>query len=99
MKENIRSEEYQRLLRWLRARRMEAGLSMRSMGTLMNVPHTWIQKIEQGNRRLDLLEYTELCKALQCDPQEGLHILEAANTPKRKRKKTAKNPFPHVSVP
>ena len=89
MKKENQREEYQRLLRWLRARRMEAGLSMRSTGALMRVPHSWVQKIEQGERRLDLMEYTELCKTLQCDPHEGLHILNTGDTPKHHTKKRA----------
>ncbi len=56
-------------------RRLAAGLSMRTVGRLMSVPHSWVEKIEQGERRLDLMEYAILCRTLKCDPQEGFHIL------------------------
>ena len=76
MKKTIHSEQYIHLLRWLRRHRLAAGLSMRSLGTRMNVPHSWIEKTEQGERRLDLLEFVKLCTALECDPHEGLQLLK-----------------------
>ncbi len=71
----IYSPEYQRLLKWLRAVRREKGLTMREVGARLGLPHSWVGKIEIGERRLDVVEYLRLCQALQADPHEGLNRL------------------------
>jgi transcriptional regulator with XRE-family HTH domain len=47
--------EYRAMLAWLRDRRREAGLSMRELAARMKLPHSWVGKIETGERRLDLV--------------------------------------------
>jgi len=48
---------------------------MRELGEKLGVIHSWVGKIEQGERRLDLVEYVRLCKALEIDPHEGLDLV------------------------
>lgn len=48
---------------------------MRDLAKKLDVPHSWIGKIEQAERRLDVMEYIRLCKALKIDPAEGLSKL------------------------
>ena len=78
MQKTIHSAEYQRLLEWLRLRRFDSGLTMRELGELLHVPHSWIGKVEQGERRLDLVEFIMVCSALNCDPQEGLKVITSS---------------------
>jgi transcriptional regulator with XRE-family HTH domain len=47
---------------------------MRELGEKLGVIHSWIGKIEQGERRLDIVEYLRICDALGIDPHEGLNI-------------------------
>lgn len=75
MQKTIYSPEYSLLLEWLRTKRNEQGLSMRDLGRKLNSYHSWIDKVEQGERRLDILEYLRICKALEIDPHEGVDIL------------------------
>ena len=75
MQKTIYSPEYSNLLKWLRAQREKKGLTMRALGKKMHIHHSWVGKIEQGERRLDLVEYVRLCKALKIDPHEGLDLV------------------------
>jgi len=49
---------------------------MRDLAAKLDVSHSWVGKIEQGERRLDVLEYVRLCKALGVDPGKGLSKLK-----------------------
>ena len=49
---------------------------MRELGEKLGVIHSWVGKIEQGERRLDVIEYLRLCNALQIDPHEGLALVQ-----------------------
>ena len=75
MKKTIYSQEYSQLLKWLRLQRKQKGITMRELGDKLGVIHSWVGKIEQGERRLDLIEYIRLCKALEIDPHEGLDLV------------------------
>ena len=48
---------------------------MRELGEKMKIHHSWVGKVEQGERRLDIMEYVSLCKALEVDPHEGLDLI------------------------
>lgn len=74
---SIYSPTYRSLLEWLRTSRMEKGLSMRQVGVLIGMPHSWIGKVETGERRLDVDEYVRLCRVLEIRAEQGLAILKA----------------------
>lgn len=76
MKKTIYSEENRTLLEWLRACRKRKGLTMRAFAARLNVPHSWIGKVELGERRLDVVEYVRLCAELGVDPREGIERIE-----------------------
>ncbi len=79
MQKTIYSEEYGNLLLWLKGKRVESGMTMRQLAEQLDVHHSWIGRVELGERRLDILEYTRFCKALNADPCEGLHLLDESN--------------------
>ena len=68
MNKTIASEKYRSVLSWLKTSREEKGLSMRDLAKILDTPHSFIQKIESGERRLDIYEYCQYCKALNIDP-------------------------------
>ena len=72
MKKTIYSKEYQTLLNWLRRCREEKSLSMRALAQKLDVHHSWIGKVELGERRLDVVEYVRLCAALDVNPGNGI---------------------------
>ena len=51
---------------------------MRDVAEKLDVHHSWIGKIEQSERRLDIVEYLRICKALEIDPHEGLNLVMSA---------------------
>lgn len=75
MHKTITSEKYRRLLAWLKSERERQGLSTRDLAEKLDVPHSFVGKIETAERRLDLLEYVEYCEALGAKPEDGLVIL------------------------
>jgi transcriptional regulator with XRE-family HTH domain len=72
MKKSLNSPAHLKLLHWLKAKREERRLTMREMAEILGIPHSFIGKTEQGERRLDVVEYLQYCKALGADPVEGL---------------------------
>lgn len=69
----IYSPQSQRLSEWLRLQREARGLTMRQAAELINKPHSFIGKIEVGQRRLDIVEFVWYCELLGFDPVEGLN--------------------------
>lgn len=63
-------------MKWLRDEREQAGLTMRDLGARLGVPHSFIQKTETLERRLDVSEYVTYCHALGLNPETGLKILQ-----------------------
>ena len=77
MKKTIHSEDYRTLVTWLKSSRHKKGLSMREVADKLDVPHSWIGKVEQMERRLDVVEYLRLCQCIDIDPIEGIHLIQA----------------------
>ena len=75
MTNSIHTDEMIALRSWLRSEREARMLSMRDLAERMNKPHSFIQKVEQGERRLDVVEYVWYCHALKIEPQAGLELV------------------------
>ncbi|WP_028884910.1 helix-turn-helix domain-containing protein [Teredinibacter turnerae] len=75
MKKTIASPEYRKLVLWLKNKRIDQGLSMRALAAKLEVPHSFVQKIEMVERRLDVMEYISYCAALGIDPKDGLDAI------------------------
>ena len=78
---SIYSPAYRALLVWLRSSRLAQGLTLREVGARLGRPHTWVGKIETGERRLDVAEYVRLCRAIGAEPGRGVAVVEAALGP------------------
>jgi transcriptional regulator with XRE-family HTH domain len=63
MKKSTHSAEYATLKQSLAAARQGAGLSQRQLALRLRVPHTWVAKVESGERRIDLIEFGWFCDA------------------------------------
>ena len=68
MEKSIYSREYLRLRQELRAIRNAAGLSQRELAIRLDVPHSWVAKVETGERRIDLVEFAWFCTACEIQP-------------------------------
>lgn len=73
-----KTEKGRTLLKWLREARKKQGMTMRDAGAIMKLPHAWVGKIENGDRRLDVLEFVKYCQVIGADPVQGLKLLEKA---------------------
>lgn len=67
----------------LRQVRIQRGLSQRTLGKLLSKPQSFVSKVETCERRLDVIEVTEWCIALQVGleavlPREVYESLEEA---------------------
>lgn len=60
---------------WLRTAREAQGLSMRDLADRMDKAHNYVQRVEEGERRLDVVEFVWYCRALGLDPNEGFAIV------------------------
>lgn len=76
MLKSIHTPEGARLLSWLKSQREAKDLTMRDLGGLLNVPHSFVGKVERAERRLDVVEYVAYCKALGVSPIEGLKAID-----------------------
>ena len=77
MTKSLHSNEHRVLIDWLKKGRASQGVTMRELATKMKISHSFIGKVEQGERRLDVVEYIRYCKALGVSPVEGLVLLIA----------------------
>ena len=75
MKKSIGSKEATRLADWLKAEREAQGLTMRALAEKLDVAHSFVGKVEQKERRLDVVEFLEYCQALNVSPIEGLQFI------------------------
>lgn len=76
MTKSIHTDEMALLLDWLKHQRKEQKLTMLNLAIRMELKsHSYIQKIEQGERRLDVVEYVWYCLALGIDPHKGIDLI------------------------
>jgi len=72
---SIHTPQMKALLAWLKQARLDHGLTMVQLGKALGKPHSFVQKVELGERRLDLVEFAWYCKALNLDPLEGMKVV------------------------
>ena len=75
MEKTITSNKYLSLINWLKKSRLDQGITMRDLAVMIDEPYQFIGKIESAERRLDVYEYVQYCRALNIDPAEGLSLL------------------------
>lgn len=66
---------YRRLCKALLAQREAAELSQRALAALLGKPHSFVAKVEHGDRRIDPVEFVEWCRACGTDPAEAITAL------------------------
>ena len=55
------------MLAALKDARESAGISQRKLCKLLGRPYTYISKIEEGSRRVDVIELVLICEAIGTD--------------------------------
>lgn len=69
-------ERRNRLTTLLREMRVAAGLTQTELATRLGKDQTFISKYESGERRLDVLELREICRAIGVSLEEFVKRLE-----------------------
>ena len=69
MDKSVHTPEYRVLRAALREVRVDAGLSQRDLAGRLVVPHSWIAKVESGERRIDAVEFCRFVLACGAEPQ------------------------------
>lgn len=73
---SIYSDEYQRLLRLLVEARTSANLTQSEVAARLVRPQSFVSKYERGERRLDVVEYLRVSRAVGADPFRLLKALD-----------------------
>ena len=72
MEKSTHTADYRALREKLHEVRQVAALSQRELAARLGVSHTWVAKIESGERRIDLVEFCWFVKACDGDPVDIL---------------------------
>ena len=67
MKKSTHTEEYKAVLDQLVKMRKEAGFTQRQLAEKLEREHSFVWRIEKGERRLDVVEFFWVCNALGYD--------------------------------
>jgi transcriptional regulator with XRE-family HTH domain len=91
MQKSLKSPEYKRLVDVLVAVRKKAGVRQQALAKKLRKPQSFVAKYEGEERRIDLVEFIAIVRALDGDPV-GLFREFVAGEPqaKSKRKSPAK---------
>lgn len=74
---SIHTAEYVQLRQILTERRLALGLSQRALAERLGVIHSFVGKVETGDRRLDVFEFLVYCENLELD---ALAVLQELRT-------------------
>lgn len=68
MQKTLGSADYEAFLELLIAARHDAGLVQQEVAKRLGRPQSFVAKYENGERRLDIVEFTDVARALKADP-------------------------------
>ena len=74
---SLRSPEHQHLIQLLIAARGKAGLTQQELADRLGRPQSFVAKYETGERRLDVLEFISISRALGMDPARAVREIGA----------------------
>lgn len=91
MQKSLRSPDYARLIAWLVAKRDAVGMTQQILAKKLGVPQSFVAKVETGQRRIDVIEFVTIARALGVDPVKLLRDFTAGKAPPaaKLRKRTA----------
>jgi transcriptional regulator with XRE-family HTH domain len=70
MGKQLRNARHKALMATLTAARMKAGMTQRELARRLVRSHSFVGKIESGERQLNVLEFCELADALKVNPKD-----------------------------
>jgi transcriptional regulator with XRE-family HTH domain len=84
MSRSLRSPEHLALCELLISARKSAGLTQAEVAARLKRPQSFVAKYEGGERRLDVIEFIEVVRAMEQDPREVFDRLVSSVGPGRR---------------
>lgn len=78
MAKTIRSKGQEALCQALADARIKAGLSQQQLAAKLKRHQSFVARVESGERRIDVVEFTVLARIIGFEKHEVLSIVEAA---------------------
>ncbi|ECG8592861.1 helix-turn-helix transcriptional regulator [Salmonella enterica subsp. salamae] len=69
---SIYSNEYQLVIKLLRSARIDRKITQSQLAESLGKPQSFVAKVENGERRLDVIEFAAIARLLSLDPAEIL---------------------------
>ena len=85
LRKTLRSADHDALVATLKDARDQAGLTQQQLADRLGRPQSFVAKYENGERRVDLIEFVALSAALNADP---MRLFKAFLTGTKSFKKT-----------
>jgi len=70
LRKTLRGRGHQTLIKILIEAREKAGFTQRDLAARIKRPHSFVGRMEGGERRVDVIEFIEIAKVLGADPKE-----------------------------
>lgn len=82
---SVQRSDYDSLLTLLKEARARAGMTQTELAKKLNEQQAFVSKYESGDRRIDIVEFVDIAKALGLPPEDLFaEFLGASKTPKGK---------------
>jgi transcriptional regulator with XRE-family HTH domain len=81
--ERLYAPRNQKLRQHLRDARERLNITQQELANKLDRPQSFVSKFEIGERRLDVMEYVDVCEALSIDPVKFLGQLLSDSTKKK----------------
>ena len=72
---SIYHPQYKKIVNWLISERLMRNITQEQLAQKLNRPQSFVSKYENCERRLDIIEFIEICKALNANPQDLVESL------------------------
>ena len=69
LRKTLRSKGHRTLIEILVEARGRSGLTQRDLAARLKRPHSFIARIEAGERRVDVIEFIEITRVMGLDPE------------------------------
>lgn len=81
MTKSVFTQKHDRFRQMLVQARKDSGLTQMQLAEQLARPQSFVSKIERGERRLDVVEFFEVARAIGIDPFAFLRTLSDADRP------------------
>lgn len=76
MTASVFTEKYVQFRELLTKYRKDRSITQVELAEKLGKPQSYVSKYESGERRLDVIEFTEICEALQIDPNAVINQIK-----------------------